>query len=327
LEIKQLKALRAIADTGSFSEAAERLGLTQSALSHQVRHLEEELDETLLIRARPKVYPSPAGDLLLAAADRILSEMQTLEARFLKAKTGPVSGMLRLAATNMAIVYLLGDLCEAFIARYPNVELVIRATETAEEAVRRVVAGTADIAFAPFHGEKPQLTRLMLGGTEHAFIVAPSHPLAARTSVDLDDLRQHPFVLFQPGSGTRNMTDDLFLPSGGYPPILTESNDAQLTKRIVAIGTGVALMPVYTLREEARTKRLALLRYATEPLFVDFGLLQKNNVRMNAIELFKSVCLDARGPSRARIMIENAMENAFDATGAKRQRFSADPDS
>jgi DNA-binding transcriptional LysR family regulator len=317
VELKQLKALKAIAETGSFSEAAERLGLTQSALSHQLRHLEEELEETLLVRARPKVYPSPTGEVLLAAAQRILDEMQALEARFLKAKTGPVSGVLRVAATNMAIVYLLGDLCEAFIKRYPEVELVIRATETPDEAVRRVLAGTADIAFSPFQGENPQLTRLMLGSTEHAFIVGPSHPLAKQVSVDLDEIRQHPFVLFQPGSGTRNLTDDLFLTSGGYPPLLTESNDAQFIKRIVSIGVGVALMPVYSLTDEARSNRLALLRYAKGPLIVDFGLVQRSNVRMNAIELFKSVCLDARGPNRARILIETVLDKAFDVENFK----------
>ncbi len=313
MEIKQLRALQAIAETGSFSEAAERLGITQSALSHQVRHLEEHLEETLIIRARPKVYPSPAGAALLKSAVRIFAELDALEARFLKAKTGPVTGMLRVAASNMAIIYLLGDLCEAFMTRYPEIELIIRATETAEEAVRRVLAGTADVAFTPFGEEHPQLTRLMLGSTEHAFIVARSHPLAAQSVVTLDELRNYPFVLFAPGSGTRKITDDLFLPSGGYPLVQTESNDAQFIKRIVALGNAAALMPVYALAEEARANRLALLRHDEQPLMVDIGLVHKRTIKMNAIELFKAACLDARGPGRTRILIQNAAEPAFNA--------------
>lgn len=309
MDLRHFKVLRAIADTGSFVEAAKQLGLTQSALSHQIRHLEEELEETLVVRTRPKVYPTAAGRAVLDAGRVILSEMDALEARFLKAKTGPVSGLLRVAATNMAIVHMLSDLCETFVARYPGIELAIRSTETPVDAVRRVALGTADIAFTPFFtttGDRQPLTRVVLGSTEHAFIVARHHPLADRAAVELDELRSFPFVLFQEGSGTRTLTDDLFLSTGGYPPIMTESNDAQFVKRIVGLGSSVALVPAYALAEEARAGRLKLLPYAGGPLSVEFGLIHKDSVRMNAIELFKSVCLDARGPGQVRYTIEDA---------------------
>ncbi len=73
MEIKQLKALRAIAETGSFSVAADRLRLTQSALSHQIKNLEDELGETLLIRGRSRVVPTDAGLIVLASAHRTSS--------------------------------------------------------------------------------------------------------------------------------------------------------------------------------------------------------------------------------------------------------------
>src|SRR5882762_2980025 len=75
MELRQLEALRTIVATGSFAAAAERLRLTQPALSHQIKNLEDELGATLLIRARPKVYASPAGELVLPAADRSFSEV------------------------------------------------------------------------------------------------------------------------------------------------------------------------------------------------------------------------------------------------------------
>ncbi|RZS86235.1 LysR family transcriptional regulator [Pigmentiphaga kullae] len=311
MELKQLRALQAIADTGSFGEAAAQLGLTQSALSHQVRHLEAELDETLLIRARPKVYPSPAGLAVLASAQKIRAEIMALEARFARSKTGPVTGTLRIAATTLSIVYVLGDLCEAFIEKYPGIELIFTATESAEAAVRRVQVGTADVAFGPLAEGSSQMVRVALGSTEHAFIVRSGHPLAKRGTVSLDQLREFPFVLFQPGSGTRAITDELFLPDGGYPSILTESNDAQFIKRIVSISSGVALMPVYALADEVASRRLSLLRCAGRPILVDIGIVHKKNVLMNSIELFKSLCLDQRGPSPIGITIENARSLPF----------------
>lgn len=152
---------------------------------------------------------------------------------------------------------------------------------------------------------------MALGSTEHAFIVRSGHPLAKRGTVSLDQLREFPFVLFQPGSGTRAITDELFLPDGGYPSILTESNDAQFIKRIVSISSGIALMPVYALADEVASRRLSLLRCAGRPILVDIGIVHKKNVLMNSIELFKSLCLDQRGPSPISITIENARSLPF----------------
>lgn len=305
MEIKQLKALQTIVDTGSFSEAASQLGLTQSALSHQLRRLEEELDETLLIRARPRVYPSEAGQAVLASTRKIQAELMGLETRFARTKKGPVTGSLRIAATSLSIVYVLGDLCEAFIERYPGIEVIFTAAETADAAVKRVLASTSDLAFAPILGVNKQLVSVALGRTEHAFVVRNNHPLTRRPSVSLDELRAFPFVLFQPGSGTRGIMDTLFLPDGGYGRILTESNDAQFIKRIVSITNGVALMPVYALSDGVAREKLCLLACRQSVPHADIGIVHRRNVQMHAIELFKALCLDLRGPSLLRFTRTN----------------------
>jgi DNA-binding transcriptional LysR family regulator len=259
-----------------------------------------------LIRARPKVYPSDAGLEVLASAQKIQVEMMALEARFASGKKGLVSGTLRIAATTLSIVYVLGDLCEAFLEKYPGIELIFHSTETADAAVRRVFTGAADVAFGPLTGSNDQLVQIVLGHTEHAFIVKSGHPLSGQDTVTAAELREYPIVLFQSGSGTRAITDELFLQGGGNPTILTESNDAQFIKRIVAIGSGSALIPVYALAGEVIAKRLHLLRFADYPLMVAVGVIHKKNVRMNSIELFKSLCLDVRGPTPVTISIENA---------------------
>ncbi|MFA7624668.1 MAG: LysR family transcriptional regulator [Pusillimonas sp.] len=306
MEIKQLKALQAIADTGSFSEAAAQCGLTQSALSHQIRRLEEALGETLIIRARPKVYPSRAGLAVLESARKIQNELTRLENQFALASKGPATGSLRIAATSLSIVHLLGDLCEAFIARYPGIDVVFTAAETAQAAVKRVLAGTADIAFAPINTTNTHLTSIPLARTEHAFIVRASHPLVSRHRVSLDEIREYPVVLFQPGSGTRDITDSLFLPKGGYGAVVTESNDAQFIKRIVGMTDGIALMPVYALSDDNERKRFFLLPCEAAATSLDVGIVHRRNVQMNAIELFKALCLDMRGPAMAHFTRENA---------------------
>ena len=297
MEIKQLKALQAIAATGSFQKAAEQLGLTQSALSHSVRTLEEELGETLLIRARPNVFPSPAGLVALESAQRILGDVMALETRFASARRGAVAGTLRIAATTLSIVYALGDLCQKFIERYPSVELVFTACETAEAARRRVVTGAADLAFGPLLEAEGSFTQVALAQVEHAFIVRKGHALSEQSTATLTELRAHPVVLFQPGSGTRAMTDGLFLREGQtYPTIVTESNDALFVKRMVSMSNASALMVVYALAgNDGIDQRLHMLRFSEHPLRVDVGVMHRKNVQMNSIELFKALCLDLRG--------------------------------
>jgi DNA-binding transcriptional LysR family regulator len=306
MEIRQLRALRAIADTGSFWEAADMLGLTQSALSHQIRQLEEELGETLLVRARPRTYPTPAGRVVLEAAGRIALEIQSLEQRFATSRHGAVVGTLRIAATPMSFTYLLGDLCEAFRHRFPQVELVFTSTESAEQAVRRVLSGASDLAFGPLTGQHESLNEVKLASVEHAFVVRTGHPLANAGRVTPDQLRQFPIALFQPKSGTRPMTDAIF-EGKGPPPILTESNDAQFIKRMVSISDASALMVAFAADDSEPA--LSWVRLDGPPLMVDVGLIHKKSVHMNALELFKGMCLDLRGPKPAQFLVEGKSGN------------------
>jgi len=216
MEIKQLKALVAIAESGSFGEAATRLSLTQSAISHQIRHLEEELGETLLIRGKPRVVPSASGRAVLASAYAVLAEVDAIRNRFADEDPQSLAGEITVAATSVGMTYLYGDLCEGFMRRYPKVELVFRSAETAEEATRSVEKGAADVGFVPFVQEHPTLHRVPLGRAEDALIVGRSHPLFRRKVVCVAEILNWPFVRFHPGSGSRSQSDLLF-EATGYP--------------------------------------------------------------------------------------------------------------
>jgi DNA-binding transcriptional LysR family regulator len=310
MELKQLRALREIVETGSFSVAAERLRLTQSALSHQIKNLESELGETLLIRGKPRVMPSEAGRMVLASAERILAEVGAIGEHFRAADKGPAKGTLRVAATNFGMVYLYGRLCEAFMTRHPGIEMAFRATETPEEAARRVEGGEADVAFIPFLSPHPLLETVALGTTEDVFIVGRSHPLARRRTVTLDELRQSRFVRFHPNSGSRTVSDRLFA-DGGYPPIAAESNDAEFVKRMVGMGVGAALIPVIAVAREAQTKSLRLLRLRDHPIAMEFGMVHRRGLHMRAVALLKAFALEMRGPELRHLTIETVGRQPF----------------
>lgn len=312
MELKQLRALVAIAETGSFVEAAERLHLTQSALSHQIRHLEEELGETLLVRGKPRVVPSASGRTVLESAHAVLAELSGIREMFGSTDPSEMTGTITVAATPVGMTYLYGDLCEGFMLRHPKVTLVFRSAEGAEEATRCVERGAADVGFVPFVSDHPTLHRVPLGRTEDALIVGRGHPLFLRKQVSVDEIRRHAFVRFQPGSGSRSQTDLLFAESG-YPPIVAESNEMEFVKRVVGMGAAVAVIPVMAVAQEVRMKRLKALRIEGRPMGVDFGLVHARSTRMRVLDALVAYCMEMRGDLPPFLSVENIQRPFFGA--------------
>lgn len=294
MELKQLESLRAIAETGSFTLAAARLRVTQPALSRQIKSLERELGETLLLRSRPRVSPSAAGHRVLGAVGRILAELEELGQAFSPKHDVMLAGSLRVAATGMGIVYLYGKLLEDFIARYPLVEVTLTATETPDDAVRKVIARSCDIGFTLIPLDTPNLEVVPLGSGEQVFIVGRNHALGRARTVTVEELKKWPFVRYQRGVGARASSDEVFLPHGGYPPILVESNDTEFIKRTVGLGLGVAMVPAFTVLREIKTGTVRFLRLPKRRLMQPFGIVHRKDVRMRALELFKEVCTAGR---------------------------------
>ncbi|SLN70763.1 LysR family transcriptional regulator [Oceanibacterium hippocampi] len=285
MDLKQLAALRAISEAGSFGQAAKRLRLTQSAVSYQIRNLEEELGQTLIFRSRPNVTLSPAGLTALRSYERILGEIDQLRISFGSRDEAEVSGELRVASSILGIVYLYGDLIGEFIYAHPRIEVKMTTTESGQEGARQVIARQTDVAFVAFPIDGAQLQSITLGVSEHVAIVPAEHRLAEFDSVTVDILRQHPFVRYAPGAGSRHATDRIFLSGHGYPPIILESNDTEFIKRVVRMGLGLAIVPSFTI-SAAKDPRLHTLRIEGQPTRQEFGLVFRRRVKSKTLDLF-----------------------------------------
>jgi DNA-binding transcriptional LysR family regulator len=304
MNLHQLEAFHAIVVSGSFSEAANRVHLTRSALSHQIKNLEEEVGKLLLVRAKPKVYPTAAGQVLLTSIVRIFSELRSVREKF-GLLPGVERSSVRVAATNLGLSYIYGDLCERFIADHPDVDFTITATETTEDAVVRVARRSVDFAFSTLPVDLPNLQSIHLGDSEQVFIVSNSHPLAKQRTVSFNDIQACTFVRYLPGSGGRDFSDHIFARSGGYPTIMTESNDTEVVKRIVGMGLAVALVPAFSVASELQTNRLRALRLSSGRMMQPFGLVCYRDLQTDAMDLFKALCLKLRGANPIKIRLEN----------------------
>lgn len=299
----QIEAVYHIAKAGTFGAAARELHLTQSALSHRVKAFEEQLGAPLFVRGRRRATLTPLGEEMATRAERIFAELVEIRRRFLRGSAREETQSLRVAATNIGIAYLYGAFFERFIAQYPRAELQILAAESGDDAVRRVLDRAVDVAFTPIPTSYSGVEAITLGATEIVLIAGARHPIANRRAATVDDVRRWPFVRHLPGSGARVFSDRIFLSGKGYPRILTESSDTEYVKRIVSLGLGLSLVPLFTILNELRSGTLRALRIKGHCIMQDFGLVFRKGFRPLLVDGFAGVCteISRRHPRNYRL--------------------------
>lgn len=290
MKYQQIEAVYQVVACGSFSAAARELHITQSALSHRIRAIEDLIGTAVFVRSSRHVEPTPAGERIAAAGARMLEQMQALHSEFATQGGAMPAGLLRVAATNVGITYLYGDMFERFIEEFPRVELQILGAETPRDALRRVLDRGADAAFAYLPLDEPRVETLALGSAELVLIASPRHKAARGRSIGVDELRQHPFVRHLPGTGARVASDELFLATGDYPQILTESSDVEYIKRVVGLGLGLSIVHLFTVQRELAAGQLKAMRVGRRKLVQDFGLVWRRGFRTSVVDAFSALC-------------------------------------
>jgi DNA-binding transcriptional LysR family regulator len=311
VDFRQIEALKQIVDEGSFTLAARRLGRSQAALSQQLRSLEREVGEPLVVRARPRVYATDSARRLLDRADRILSDMAGIRDEFERSRRANLNATVRMAATPLAITYLYGGLLARFIARYPAIDITVHATETTQDPVTRVLDQSADIGFTVFPQSHKNLVLFPMVSVEQVFIVGNQHALAANRNASVQEIRNYPFVRFERGTGQRMVSDEVFQDEG-YPPILAESNEMEYVKRIVRMGLGVALVPVFCIRQELKDGVLRPLRSRSGRIQQVGGVVSRKQAAAPSVAKFLKACAQLRGRGPRPISLENAAKLPFE---------------
>jgi len=259
MEMSQLRTFRAVAETLNFTRAAERLHLTQSAVSHQIKALEEELGEPLFIRAKRGVKLSQAGKIALEFVERILDDAEALRERISGRERSPV-GRVRVAAATQAFVHLFAPLFESFMDSHPGIDLSFRTTVSTEHTVVDILNGAADVGFASLAVYSPNLQVTKLFEDELALIVSKDHKLAKKRSVTVTEIQKEKLILFERGASIRRATDHFFDQIGVRPDLALESNDTFFIKRMIEHGVGVSLLPAWAVRDEVLGGKLARLQ-------------------------------------------------------------------
>ncbi|MDQ1593368.1 MAG: hypothetical protein QOG71_3995 [Pyrinomonadaceae bacterium] len=259
MEMSQLRAFRVVAETLNFTRAAERLNLTQAAVSHQIKALETELGEPLFIRLKRGVKLSQAGEAALEYAERILDDAEALRERVSGAERALV-GRVRAAAATQAFVHLFASLFESFMRANPHIELSFRTTVSTEQTLSDVLTGATDVGFASLPVYSPALEVTELFADELVLVVGRAHRLArAGGTATVREIERERLIMFERGTSIRRTTEDFFKRAAIRPALALESNDTYFMKRMVAQGLGISMLPSWAVREEVETGKLAQL--------------------------------------------------------------------
>jgi len=249
MEIRQLKAFLAIAETGTFTAGAARVHVTQAAISMQIRQLETEVGAQLFVRAPRRVIVTEAGEKLLQRAQAILREHDAAIDE-IASLTGAHKGRVRIGSASAAVS---GDPLPRFLRelakKHSGAEVSV-SSGTSAELVKQLLAGELDFAFVSLPVEARGIQSELLSEDYLVAIASPRHKLAKQKVVSAYGLAGEKLILGERGGNTRRLIDQFFSQGGVTPKIAMELSRMAAIKRMVEEDMGVGIVPLQSVRDE-----------------------------------------------------------------------------
>ena len=262
MQIETLKIFCDLVETQSFSLAAERNFVTQSAVSQQVRGLEEKFRRKLLerVRGRREVRLTEAGQSFYEESRNVLAAYQGLQER-MRGLDGKVSGTVHVATVYSIGLHELPPVVRRFMALYPEARIDLEYSRTTR-IVRDVLSGSIELGLVAYPEKRRGLVVVPLAGDRLVLICPPAHPLASRKKVRAADLNGQDFVLFERDIPTRRVTDKIFRAHNVAVRRVAEFDNIETIKRAVEVGFGLAIVPRPSIVDEQRSGQLAVVQLA-----------------------------------------------------------------
>ena len=258
LNFAQLAAFRAVADAGSVGRGAEKLLVSQPAVSKHIRQLEKMLGVTLFDRTPKGVRLTDAGELLAGYARRIFSLANEAEQAVADLR-GLRRGRLALAASPTIAVYFLPGLLVRFRRKYPGVSLGVE-VENAVVLQRRLVDGDVELGFSEVPPARPEIESHVFLHDRLVAVASPKHELAGKRRVTAEELCRQPFIVRETGSTTKSMVERALGERGLAVQPVMSLGSTEAIKHAVAAGLGVAVISRLAATPELATGRIVELK-------------------------------------------------------------------
>jgi len=274
MHIETLKTFCDLVDTGSFTRAAAQNFVSQSAVSQQIRALENRFGRRLLERGPGRgVQLTRAGQLLYSEGKAILGKFRSLEQR-LRENAPVMAGTVRVATVYSVGLHALPPYVKQFLRAHPQVNVRVEYSRT-DRVYQACLDGTIDLGIVAQPKRRAQLEVLLLRPDPLVLVVGPEHTLARKRRVPLARLQDQPFVAFDRSVPTRRAIDRLLKEHGVSVSIVTEFDNIETIKRSVEAGLGISILPRNTLRNELRARTLVQLDFTDGSFSRSIGIIRR----------------------------------------------------
>jgi DNA-binding transcriptional LysR family regulator len=284
VDIRRLEVFCKVVDLGSFTRAAEAALLSQPSVSEHIRTLEEHYNEKLIDRLGRRAQPTHAGKILYQYARRII-QLKDEADQAIKQFQGNLSGKLAVGASTIPGAYLLPSLIEGFKSNYSSIELMLKISGTTA-VVEEILKGTLELGLIGTMWKDQRVECEEMFSDELVLTVHPDHPWAQRSSVYPGELLDTPFILREPGSGTRiEMTQGL--KRAGVEPshfqVVAEVGSNEAVRQGVRSRIGVAILSSLSVAEDVERGSLVTVPIEGLTMPRSFYLVQRRNRQLSPL--------------------------------------------
>ncbi|CAN5652141.1 LysR family transcriptional regulator [soil metagenome] len=279
MQIQSFKVFCDLTQTASFSKAAEMNGITQSAVSQQVRAIEQRFHVKLIERGRKNFALTPEGRCFLDASKEILTTLDGLGSRIQKLQN-VVAGELRIATIFSIGLHELPPYLKNFRRTFPEVEVRVEYRRSSE-VYTSVLEGRADAGLVAYPVARRGLKALTFWQDRLVMICSPTHSLAGRKRLSLADLEGEKFIAFEPDLPTRREVDRKLRAAGVKIQLALEFDNIETVKRAVEVENGVSIVPATAVRNEVESGSLVAVEFEASDMWRPLGVLVRRAARIS----------------------------------------------
>jgi DNA-binding transcriptional LysR family regulator len=274
MDFDQLTTFMQVAKLGSFSRAGQKVFRSQSAVSAQIRQLEQEYGDKLLDRSGKDVRLTPAGRVLFGYAERLLSLRD--ESLLAVADQGVTPrGTLIIGANEATCLYVLPDVFAEYCRLYPGVQISIY-RNFSYKIIEKLENGSIDVGIVTLPVKSPSLKTHSIFRDQLMLMVNPQHPLAKHKVASVSEIAKHPLLVPKTGY-TRQLMDKLFRPYNSSLQVRMELPSIGMIKSFVAAGLGVSLISSSFAREEVLAGTVRLIALQDVEIWRELGLAYRRD--------------------------------------------------
>jgi DNA-binding transcriptional LysR family regulator len=271
MQIETLKVFCDLVESRSFSRAAIRNYITQSAVSQQIKNLETRFETQLLRRDGRSVTPTTAGRKFYENSRAILDKYEHLQQEMKSVGQG-VAGSIRVATIYSVGIYEMSVVIKSFLKIYPKVNLHVDYSKGAQ-VYEDCLQGVIDLGIVPYPESRKGLRIIPLPADKLVLICAPEHPLAQRRYIDISELNGQSFIAFEKGLASQRAMDRIFQENNIHVKVVMEFDNIETIKRSVEISAGVSIVPFMSVQKEVQNETLFQLHFTDKNFYRPLGII------------------------------------------------------